>query len=84
MINVLIIFFIILTIIFNVTSDTKADKEKLVRNISNEEELQKIEVVRFNTKAKLISQIKKDELNSAESSLRKLQMLDDKEEKLLV
>ena len=84
MINVLIIVFIILTIIFNVTSDIKADKEKLVRNIGNEEELQKTAVVRFNTKAKLISQIEKDELNSAKSSLRKLQMLDVKEEELLI
>ena len=82
--NLLIILLVVFITVLTVASKAKADREKCKSRNNREAELQKLEVVRFNTRAKLISQIEKDELNSAESSLRKLQMLDVKEEELLV
>ena len=82
--NLLIILLVVFIAVLTVASKAKADREKCETRKNREAELQKLEVVRFNTRAKLISQIEKDELNSAESSLRKLQMLDVKEEELLV
>ena len=84
MINVLIILLVVFIAVLTVASKAKADREKCKAKNNREAELQKLEVVRFNTRARIINKIKAGKLDSAESSLRKLQMLDDKEEELLV
>ena len=82
--NLLIILLVVFIAVLTVASKAKADREKCETRNNREAELQKLEVVRFNTRARLINQIEAGKLDRAESNLRKLQMLGDKEEELLV
>ena len=82
--NLLIILLVVFIAVLTVASKAKADREKCETRNNREAELQKLEVVRFNTRARIINQIEVGDLERAESNLRKLKMLDVKEEELLV
>ncbi len=78
-------FIILLLMIFVVLISTRkvnAGEDKLIKdNIYNGKSL---EVIKFNTKARLLSQIENNELDQAEDNLKKLRILDDKEEELVI
>ena len=82
--NLLIILLVVFIAVLTVAAKSKADRDECKAKNNREAELQKLEVVRFNTRARLINQIEAGKLDRAESNLRKLQMLGDKEEELLV
>ena len=57
MVNLLIILLVILAAVLTVAAKAKADRKKCETESNREIDLQRIEVVRFNTKARIINQI---------------------------
>jgi len=80
----LIILLVILIAVMTIAAKVKTDRDNREIESNKEIDLQKLEIVRFNTRARLINQIEAGKLIRAESNLRKLKRLNDKEKELLV